>query len=562
MEFLKSAFTSTLRAIALVVAMHLPVGASAASQEIRDAAQGRAAALLKNADYAGLESLVASIKAKGYRLDDTNTELSAFYRAFSLQKGAGKDRWGKRREDLEKWAAAVPESSAARTALADWWTDYAWEARGYGWASTVTEEGWKQMSDRLDKAEEVLTSIDANKVDDPEYFRIWLTVALGQSWSFSQMNRYFEKGAAVAREYYPLYNSKGYFLLPKWRGDHDDLETFAADAADHFPDAQGDLLYAGLIQLKAQDFGDEFFDDSMADYDRVRRGFEFGMKSNDKHTRFRALSSLCHLAARKGDNETATRLFLELGPRYNPDYFGREREFVRLRNRSGAGAKIAAARALERSGSLKEAEETYGSFTGDPSTNPWLEMFYLKHGMKEKYQAITVHSDLDLDPATAHADDLCGTARIAPLVGEWKLAAEAAKRFDTMRPWNLTGRATLFLCAARGRDTAQTAALLKSFLEYKSDRPAYKTAQAVLGGTTSWKMAADDLKACDGYNQQAGLTIAACYIAQGKQALARNVLETMLARSEDSPVYYAIYESLLYGSLAPLLETSSSSRNR
>jgi hypothetical protein len=535
------------------------VSGQAADAKLLSNTRSKTTDFLRKKDYTGLETLVASIKAKGYQIEDTKPELSAFYEAFVVPDTAKEEAWLKRREALEEWLAGVPESSAARTALADWWTSFAWKARGRGFANTVTPDGWKNMEERLEKAGQILVSIEPDSVDDPEYFRLWLTVALGQGWRPSQMNRYFEAGIAAGKNYYPLYSSKGYFLLPKWHGGEDDLEVFAASAADSFPGDQGDLLYANLMQMKAEDFGEKFFQNSTADYERMKKGAAFGMKSEDEHTRYRAKHLLCHFAARKGDDATASRLFLEIGPYFNASYFGRMRDFIECRNRSTAGARIAKARNLEIAGNLAEAEEYLASFTADPATNRWLELFYFRQGMKEKYTARKpdIQALLEMEIAKASPDHLADLSRTAHILGEWSVAEAAASRFDSMRPWNLSGRATLFFCAARSGDTARSEALMKSLLEYKSDRPAYKNAQALLSGQKEWAEVAGDFKANDGYNQQAALTVVAAYAAQGKRAHARKIAEAMLDLCEASPVYYTLFEACLYGSLAPLLEPKS-----
>lgn len=507
--------------------------------------------LLQRKDYAALETLVASIKAKGYQIEQTDPDLGTFYGAIQCANSDSEQKFLQRGQEIEEWLAAVPESSAARIALGNWWTEYAWKARGYGWASTVTKEGWKLLKERLDKAAEVLVALPPEKVDDPHYFCVWLTIAMGQGWSLSQMNRYFEGGVAIAKEYSPLYWYKGEILLPKWQGDEDDLEDFATEAANHLPGEKGDLLYARLIMRKAGSAGEDFFKESKADYARAKRGFEHGMRSRDHLASWRARSSLCKLAAIKGDAETASRLFLELGPiRENGYFYGTE--FQELRERCGAQARIDAVRALEKAGKLEEAEKQYATFTPDPLANDWLKAFYMRHGMKEKFLAMKDIPKLKLDPATAPLNEAFDLAVYGVLWGDWEGASTAAERFDAKRPWNITGRTVLLLRALHDHDSARAQSLLTALLQYKSNRPAYQTAQAVLSGQKRWKDVANELKPDFGYNEQAAVAIAAGFVAQGKPALARNVAETMLARGDERSSFMALFESLLHGPLAPM----------
>ena len=75
-----------------------------------------------------------------------------------------------------------PNSLAARYGLAQSLISWAWEARGFGWASDVTEEGGKLFKERLLMARSVLDPIK-NQKEDPYLFglRIELGVGLGSS---------------------------------------------------------------------------------------------------------------------------------------------------------------------------------------------------------------------------------------------------------------------------------------------------------------------------------------------------------------------------------------------
>src|SRR5262249_52980489 len=50
----------------------------------------------------------------------------------------------------------LPDSSVALTFKGKYHITWAWEARGGGWANTVTQDGWKLMRERLAVAQEAL----------------------------------------------------------------------------------------------------------------------------------------------------------------------------------------------------------------------------------------------------------------------------------------------------------------------------------------------------------------------------------------------------------------------
>jgi Domain of unknown function (DUF4034) len=57
---------------------------------------------------------------------------------------------------LEQWVSACPESAVAHCVLGAHAVLWAWEARGSGWASTVGEDGFHVMFERLRRAEFLL----------------------------------------------------------------------------------------------------------------------------------------------------------------------------------------------------------------------------------------------------------------------------------------------------------------------------------------------------------------------------------------------------------------------
>ncbi len=72
---------------------------------------------------------------------------------------------------LRRWRLAKPESITPYVIEAEGRISYAFSARGTGWASTVTEEGWKVYAERLKAAQELVESAHKLKRDAPE--TIW-----------------------------------------------------------------------------------------------------------------------------------------------------------------------------------------------------------------------------------------------------------------------------------------------------------------------------------------------------------------------------------------------------
>lgn len=526
-----------------------------------DGVTRQAADLFKKDDYAGLEKLVGEIKSRGYDIRQTYPELSAFYSVFGLNGSADERRWLDQQTKLDGWMRAYPDSPTAKIVMADWYIGYGWKARGTGLADTVTQEGWKLLAEYLAKAADILKSVPPEKVDDPQYYRLWLVVALGQGWSRGPMEHYFNKGTEVARDFFPLYAAAAYFLLPKWYGDQQDCARFAAHAAASFSGEKGEILYALLAREDANEYGDDFFTQSSFDYGRVRNAFLAEVEKNEI-TKFGAQNNLCYLASIAGDKATAKTLFLDLGHTAAKQCFGGLDTFLRLRKATGAQDAIDQAMALEQGGNLEEAEKTWLSFHPDAKTSPWLKSFYMRQGMEAKLRESTLPTDgktcaeiLDTDVAQANPDVLANQSRLGPQLGLWEKAEAAAQAFNQKRPWNVTGKNTLLLCALHRGDMERAEAVRQEFVALKTDRPAYRIAQSILNGEKTWAQARNDLKNGDPYLSQAATAIALYYLSLGKPEDAQTVLREALSLCRDGG--NAMMESLLFGSLSRSMEPAT-----
>ena len=353
--------------------------------------KSKASKSLKTEDYSGLEALSSDLKKKGYDIRQSFPELRGYYEAFLVDGKQDEKQWQDRRKELDAWVSAFPDSLSAKLASADWYIGYAWKARGNGYASTVTAEGWSLMAERLKKADEILSALPAREVDDPEYYYLWLTLCLGEERSKPETLRYFQKGVDLEKEFYPLYHNAAYYLLPRWYGEAGERERFMTAAADSFPPAKGDVLYAYLARDDAHFFGSDFYTQVQIDYDRVKRGYLSRIADNDPAKRQNE-SALCYLAAVKGDDETAKKLFLELDDQINPGEFGGPQKLNDFRKKCGAQAAIDETLALERAGKLDDAEKNLGSFTSDPAHYYPLLCFYMRQGMEAKVRTMECKS--------------------------------------------------------------------------------------------------------------------------------------------------------------------------
>jgi hypothetical protein len=95
----------------------------------------------------------------------------------------------------------------------------AWQARGGGYANTVTEEGWKGFNEHLAKAEAELTKAWNLQPDRPEAATLMIGVVMATEPSPSNGVRlWFDRAIAAQFDYLPAYTAVRRAYLPRWNG--------------------------------------------------------------------------------------------------------------------------------------------------------------------------------------------------------------------------------------------------------------------------------------------------------------------------------------------------------
>jgi len=106
---------------------------------------------------------------------------------------------------------------------------YAWDARGGGWANTVTDEGWKLMGERLAGAEAALTKAWEMDPGDPQAPTLMLKVELGQGKGRPVMETWFKRAMEADPDNHDACKKKMYYLEPKWHGSPEEMITFGRE---------------------------------------------------------------------------------------------------------------------------------------------------------------------------------------------------------------------------------------------------------------------------------------------------------------------------------------------
>jgi hypothetical protein len=178
--------------------------------------KGFRALIAKN--YAEIEQTDNTMVTTNALLTD-GTQQSDSYEDGFLRSCKTEADWKARISDTEAWCAAEPDSVFAPSVLANEYLNYAWFARGDGYADTVTAEGNRLMVERLAKAREILEKARSQHPTEtipPIWYRAMEGVALGQGWPVPDRYQLFQEETAKYPNDYRFYFGEAYFLMEKW----------------------------------------------------------------------------------------------------------------------------------------------------------------------------------------------------------------------------------------------------------------------------------------------------------------------------------------------------------
>jgi hypothetical protein len=107
--------------------------------------------------------------------------------------------------------------------------EWAWEARGTGWAFTVTPEGWRLFDARLRRARaELEEALRLNPSGWVAHASL-LTVAMGLGLPRAYLEEHFHKAVGLRPRYHGAYSGKLLYLKPRWHGTPAELLAFGRE---------------------------------------------------------------------------------------------------------------------------------------------------------------------------------------------------------------------------------------------------------------------------------------------------------------------------------------------
>jgi hypothetical protein len=274
-------------------------------------ASSNAHLLYANARYADLDALINRYATLQDRLVDGRFKPSGI--AMFLGEEYTFRPEGVLLTEVARWRAYNPKSPGAALLEAVYWRKLAWQARGGGYASSVTPEGWRLFRQRLERAKQTLSAAESYAASNPLWYEEYLDVSIGLGAPVEYQLAYYDRGIKAFPQYFPLHFPMIRALQPKWGGSYELIAGFIEAVVNRSPTAESAQLYTRLWWYVGQISPDDLslFSDMGASWARMKDGFE------SLHARYPqsvwTLSNYASFACRAGDMRTYIRLKNELG---------------------------------------------------------------------------------------------------------------------------------------------------------------------------------------------------------------------------------------------------------
>jgi hypothetical protein len=195
--------------------------------------------------------------------------------------GLGKNfsAWNKWVQDLETikmWRNLHTRSEAAQYAEAVYWRTYAWKARGSGYASSVSKEGWELFRERLNKSKDILDALRTVPPRCPAPYPLMLSVLTELGATEDQLLAVYSEGTSRFPEYHNIYFSMATHYQPKWGGSVEEYDAFATRAAEQTKEFEGMGMYARLYWLVDYESGIPFYErpSQPPEWKKLHAGYE------------------------------------------------------------------------------------------------------------------------------------------------------------------------------------------------------------------------------------------------------------------------------------------------
>jgi hypothetical protein len=279
-------------------------------------------------DYGSLDRLARRYEREDKATFDGRSSLEAFYQGIEegytgCANGHKTDAdWEEHERALQAWIDASKDPVPARLALAHFTLNYAWKARGSGYASTVDDRAMALFQERLALARSRFEALAPLCKDNAAWYAGMLTIAKAQHMDKAAFELLYRNAVRADPYFEAVHFQHADYYRPQWYGSpklfHNAVEQAVKATSPRLGTAMYAYLHWGLSE------SDTMFTDGGVDWKRMKIGFEDALRAYPSAwTR----SNYARLACAAQDSATLRVQLENLGDKarkdawYNPDLF-------------------------------------------------------------------------------------------------------------------------------------------------------------------------------------------------------------------------------------------------
>ncbi|HEY2915247.1 MAG TPA: DUF4034 domain-containing protein [Candidatus Angelobacter sp.] len=288
--------------------------------------------LLRQEKFEALDQMADTARSTKARLPGGFWTVHIIYGGLMQPEGGTFDSsegdWIGHLARLQAWVKQRPNSISARVGLAAAQLQYAWRARGGGYADQVTDDGWKLFQQRAEMAAKTLMDASSLPAKCPEWFLTMQLTARALGESKEAQTAIFAKAVAFEPDYQYFYRTQAEMLMPKWEGEEGEMAEFAAKAADRIGGKKGDMIYYQIATFLNCGCDNDRGLNGLA-WARIKRGY---MDVEEQYGESIAnLNAMAYMAGIGGDPAYADETFKRIGEGWDHTLWHRKENFDMVR---------------------------------------------------------------------------------------------------------------------------------------------------------------------------------------------------------------------------------------
>ncbi|MBZ5523908.1 MAG: DUF4034 domain-containing protein [Acidobacteriia bacterium] len=297
-------------------------------------------ALFEQEKFENLDQLATTARSTHARLPGGFWTIHLFYSPL-MEPAKGTDNvqendWTIHLDRLQRWKSQRPDSITARVALAGAQLQFAWRARGGGFANTVSEDGWRVFQERAELAARTLVDASSLPAKCPEWYLTMQAVARALGQGKEMQTAIFEKAVAFEPDYQYFYRFQAETLMPKWEGEAGEMAAFAARIADRIGGTKGDMIYYQIATFLNCACDNDRGLNGLS-WPRIRRGYSAVEEQYGESVE--NLNAMAYMAGMAGDPVYAEELFARIGEGWDENLWHNKENFQMVREWASVAAR-------------------------------------------------------------------------------------------------------------------------------------------------------------------------------------------------------------------------------